>query len=281
MARSTAQIKSQMIDAKNQETDLQGLTSTSQTAVWNLILFICAGAINIMEQLQDLFKSDIETQISNAIPNTPQWLQQQAFKFQYDANNPQVLQLVDLIPTYPIVNTNLQILTRCSVSNGNNKEVNIRVAKQEPPVKLVTAERTALVSYFGVIGNAGITYNVISIEPDLIEIDADVYYDAQYSAVVQSAVKTALYTYLSTIDFNGYVYVAKIEDTIQAISGVKDVKINNIYVRASYESYANKHTIYSLSTGTNARYYQPYAGYIVEETTTSHTFTDTINYFAQ
>jgi hypothetical protein len=281
MARSIAQIKSQMIDAKNQELALQGLTSTSQTAVWNLILFITAGAINILEQLMDLFKSDIESQISHAIPNTPQWLQQQAFKFQYDANNPQVLELVDLIPTYPIINTNLQLLTRCSVSNGNNKEVNIRVAKQNPPEKLITAERIALMSYFNVLGNAGITYNIISIDPDLIEIDADVFYDAQYSAVIQSAINTALYSYLSSIDFNGYIYVTKIEDTIQAISGVKDIKINNIYVRASYETYANKHIIYSLSTGTNARYYQPYAGYIVEETTTSHTFNDTINYFAQ
>jgi len=281
MARSISQIKAQMIDEKNNQSALSGLTSTSQTAIWNLYFFIVATAINIFEQLQDLYKSDIQTQIANAIPQTKQWLQAMVFKFQFDANNPQILSLVDLVPQYPIVDTTKQIVTRCSVNTEINKQVSIRVAKQNPPVKLTTAEVNALSSYVTLIGNAGVTYNVISYDPDLIEINADIYYNAQYSAIISDSITNAINTFLANIDFNGAIYVGKLEDALRAVAGVNDIKINVLNVRATFETYAQTHTLYNLSTGVNNRYYQPYAGYIITETTTGHTLTDTLTYHAQ
>lgn len=281
MARSISQIKSQMIDEKNNQSALSGLTSTSQTAIWNLYFFIVATAINIFEQLQDLYKSDIQTQIANAIPQTKQWLQAMVFKFQFDANNPQILSLVDLVPQYPIVDTTKQIVTRCSVNTEINKQVSIRVAKENPPVKLTTAEVNALSSYVTLIGNAGVTYNVISLDPDLIEINADIYYNAQYSAIISDSMTNAINTFLANIDFNGAIYVGKLEDAMRGVAGVNDIKINVLNVRASFETYAQTHTLYNLSTGINNRLYQPYAGYIITETETSHTLTDTLTYHAQ
>ena len=281
MARSISQIKAQMIDEKNNQSALSGLTSTSQTAIWNLYFFIVATAINIFEQLQDLYKSDIQTQIANAIPQTKQWLQAMVFKFQFDANNPQILSLVDLVPLYPIVDTTKQIVTRCSVNTEINKQVSIRVAKENPPVKLTTAEVNALSSYVTLIGNAGVTYNVISLDPDLIEINADIYYNAQYSAIISDSMTNAINTFLANIDFNGAIYVGKLEDAMRGVAGVNDVKINVLNVRASFETYAQTHTLYNLSTGINNRLYQPYAGYIITETQTSHTLTDTLTYHAQ
>jgi hypothetical protein len=281
MARSISQIKSQMIDEKNNQSALSGLTSTSQTAIWNLYFFIVATAINIFEQLQDLYKSDIQTQIANAIPQTKQWLQSMVFNFQFDANNPQILSLVDLVPQYAIVDTTKQIVTRCSVNTEINKQVSIRVAKENPPVKLTTAEVNALSSYVTLIGNAGVTYNVISLDPDLIEINADIYYNAQYSAIISDSMTNAINTFLANIDFNGAIYVGKLEDAMRGVAGVNDVKINVLNVRASFETYAQTHTLYNLSTGINNRLYQPYAGYIITETQTSHTLTDTLTYHAQ
>ena len=277
-----------MIDEKNNQSALSGLTSTSQTAIWNLYFFIVATAINIFEQLQDLYKSDIEIQINNVIPQTKQWLQAMVLKFQFDANNPQILSLVDLVPQYPIVDTTKQIITRCSVTTEINKSVSIRVAKQEPPVKLTTAEVNALNSYVLLLGNAGVTYSVISQDPDLIEINADIYYNSQYSAIISDAVTSAINTFLANIPFNGAVYVAQLESALQGVAGVNDVKINVLNVRANTESYANTHTLYNLSTGVNNRFYTPYAGYIITETYVNtsppyddHTIESTIIYHAQ
>jgi len=272
MARSIALIKQQLIDQKNAESALSGLTSTSQTAIWNLWFYIQAVAINIFEQLQDTYKAEIETIADSAIPNTDAWVQAQAFKFQY----PDTIQLINLVPTYTLVDPAKQIVTKCSVKTDNNKICQIKVAKSTG--KLSTPELNAITSYYGYIGNAGISYNIISDDSDKIEISADVYYDAQYSSTIQANVEAALNTYLSNLSFDGVIYVAKIEDTFQGVQGVKDIKLTAVNTRRNAQAYGTGTVVYNLSTGTNARMYQTYAGYIEEETTSSHTFADTINY---
>lgn len=281
MARSISEIKAQMVTAKNAEASLSGLDSTSQTAIWNLWLYIQAAAINLFEQFLDVFKTDIETQVSKAIPQTAPWLQQKAFEFQYSTTTPQELTYTSTWTLeYPTVNTDLRIITNCSVTTGNNKTVQIKVAKGgTTPVKLGTSELNAAKSYFKLLGNAGVYYSVISVDGDFIEIDADIYYNGIYEPTIQQSVIDALLSYITNIPFDGKVYVAKIEDVIQSIPGVVDVKLNNIYVRVATTSYSGKSTLFSLSNGINGLKYQPYAGYLREESTTSHTFADTLNFY--
>ena len=166
MARSISEIKAQMIAAKNAETSLSGLNSTSQTSIWNLWLYIQAVAINLFEQILDLVVSDIETKTYLVPPQTPPWLQQKAFEFQYSSTTPQQLYYVtntngEIAPQYQVINEELRIITRCSVTTGNNKVVQIKLAKGSTPTQLTTNELNAVTSYFRLIGNAGIVYNVI------------------------------------------------------------------------------------------------------------------------
>lgn len=281
MARSIALIKSQLVEAKQAEASLSGLTSTSQTAVWNLWLYINAVAINVFEQLQDAFKIELEGIAKYAIPNTDAWVQNKTLQFQYDATNTQVIQLVDLVPTYPTIIPAYQIISRCSVYTDYNRICQIKVAKNNPPVALSGGELTALQSYWGVCGNAGLEYNIISATSDKVEIVASVYYDAQYQAVIQASVNQALTNFLASLPFDGILSVSKIEDVLQAVSGVKDIKLQAINCRRNSASYGTGTVLFNLSTGTNALNYLTYAGYIVEEDTASHTFTDTITYIAQ
>jgi hypothetical protein len=272
MARSISVIKQQLIDQKNATPELSELNSTSQTAIWNLWLYIQAVAINIFEQLQDAYKIEIETIADSSIPNTDAWVQAQAFKFQYGDN----IQLINLVPTYTTINATKQIITRCSVKTDNNRICQIKVAKESGA--LDSLELTALESYYNYIGNAGISYNLISAPADKIEIVAEVFYDAQFVSTISANVTTALNNYFANLSFDGVVYVSKIEDSIQGVTGVKDIKISEVNTRRSTQSYGTGAVVYNLSTGTNARFYQTYAGYIIEETETGHTFLDTITY---
>jgi len=272
MARSISVIKQQLIDQKNATPELSELNSTSDTAIWNLWLYIQAVAINIFEQLQDAYKIEIETIANSSIPNTDAWVQAQAFKFQYGDN----IQLINLVPTYTTINATKQIITRCSVKTDNNRVCQIKVAKESGA--LDSLELTALESYYNYIGNAGISYNLISAPADKIEIVAEVFYDAQFVATISANVTTALNNYFANLSFDGVVYVSKIEDSIQGVTGVKDIKISEVNTRRSTQTYGTGAVVYNLSTGTNARFYQTYAGYIIEETETGHTFADTITY---
>jgi hypothetical protein len=274
MARSITVIKQQLIDQKNATPELSGLTSTSQTAIWNLWFFIQAVAINIFENLQDAYKIEIEAIADSAIPNTDAWVQYKAFKWQSGDN----IQLINLVPTYTVINSAKNIVTRCSVKTDNNRICQIKVAKGDPATKLTNTELAGITSYYNVIGNAGISYNIVSDDADKIEIIADVYYDGQYSSTIGQSTRTALNDYLKNIPFDGIIYVSKIEDVFQSVTGIKDVKLTAINTRRNAQGYGTGEVFYNLSTGTNIRLYQTYAGYILEETTASHTFTDTINY---
>jgi hypothetical protein len=283
MARSIQEIKAQMVTAKNAETSLSGLNSTSQTAIWNLWLYIQAVAINLFEQILDLVVVDIDTKISKVVPQSPAWLQQKAFEFQYSATSPQQLFYTqntngEIAPQYQTINEDLRIVTRCAVTTGSNKTVLIKTAKGTTPVKLLTAELDALKSYFNLIGNAGIAYEVSSLDADLIEIQADIYYSGIFQPTIQADVISAINNYFATLDFNGRVYVSHIEDAIQSVAGVVDLKMKIIYVRQSTVIYANKTTLYKLSSGYNGLSYLPYAGYIKAETTSGHTFANTLNF---
>ena len=279
MARSISLIQQQLKDQKNLYPELSGLNSPSQTAIWNLWLYIQAVAINLFEQLQDAFKVEMEQIASSAIPNTDAWIQKQAFYWQYNATNIQVIQLINYVPQYPTIIVDYRIITRCSVITDNNKNVKIKVAKSEnPPLPLTTNELTSLTAYYKSIGNAGITYEIISANSDRIEIVADLYIDGQYQTTIQNTTITALKTYLANLTFDGIVFVSKIEDTLQAITGVKDVKIKQVNARRDSVSYSQTTPIYNLSSGINARQWQTYAGYIQEENTSGHDFTTTINY---
>jgi hypothetical protein len=286
MARTINVISQQMLDAKAADSNLNGLTSNSKVAIWRLWVYIVAACINIFEQLMDAYKIEIEAIADTAIPGTPQWVKDRTFRFQYDATVPQVLEVnEDLTLSYETEDDTKKIVTRCSVTQGVSKTVSIKVAKatsitNDAPTQLTTPEYNSLVGYWNLIGFAGLTYNVINKVSDKVSVTATIYYQGQYAATIQSDVESAIKNYIASIPFDGKIRVSKIEDAIQAVIGVSDLKINTIQARDNDTVFASGTKVYDLATGVNLIQYQMIAGYAVEEDTTSYTFADTITYVA-
>lgn len=275
-----------MFEAKAANSNLSGLTSTSQTAVWRLWVYIVAACVNILEQLQDLFRSEMEAISLGARPGTPQWVQNKTLNFQYSATIPQVVEVVDSELVYPTEDDALKIVTRCSVITTANGLVSIKVAKatsgsDTTPIALAALEKTALESYWATIGFAGINYSIINLDADLIGVTADIYYDGQYSATIQADAIAALNNYLASIPFDGYVSVLAIEDALQNVDGIADVKINTISGRAATTVYASRLLFYDLSTSINNRKYSTSAGYCKQETQSGATFADTLTFIVK
>jgi hypothetical protein len=292
MARKLADIIQGLDDAQAAQTDLSSLNSPSNTAIYTLWKYIVAVNMYLQETLWDIFKTDLEKQIDSAPVGSNQWLQKKAFEFQYSSTNPQVTTLVDYVPTYPNVDESLRIITRCSIKTTALNTVEIKVAKSEPPVALSNPELAAFDSYVtstgdstiagaGVgIGAAGIYYSINSFTSDKLWIDADITYLGQYSSVIKENVEAAINNYLANIPFDGNFKVLSLVDAIQQVEGVTDILINNLALRADATAFASRtyliqNNAYIYTT------YPLYAGYAVEETTSSQTFTDTITYIAQ
>lgn len=291
MARSIADIKAQMVAEKNTQTSLSGLTSTSQTAIWNLIFYICAVSINLFEQVLDLFKTDIETQIASAAAGSDSWVRAKMFEFQYSATTPQVVQLNNYAPSYVTVDTNLRIISRCSVKTGANKTVTVKVATGEPPAALSTPQLNAAKGYLNNsgspstngsgIGFAGVQYNVVSLSPDLLLLSGNLTYNGQYASTIKQSVINAVNDYMKNIEFDGVFRLTSLVDYIQTVPGVIDFTIEDCGIRTAASSFPTGLVYLSYNFQYIYPTYPLTAGYIIGETTVNFNIGDNITFIAQ
>jgi hypothetical protein len=281
MARQISEIQQQMLDNIAADTTLGTLlTSTSKRAIYRLFTYIVAVAINTLEQLIDIFTASVEEIASKAAPATSAWLQNQILKFQYSATTPQVIQLIDFAPAYPIVDETLRIISRCSVSTNLSSSVLIKVATGATPAALSAPQLSALQSYVSQIGIAGVNYSVTSDVSDKLYVQANVYYLGQYSAVISANVVAAIEAYLSAIPFNGQVKITDIEDAITGVEGVTDVVLVNVRARGNSTAFASGSFLVQ-NQQTIGRLWATVAGYIVGETTASNTLTDSLTFIPE
>lgn len=281
MARSIATIQATMDAEQALQTDLTTLNSPSQTAIYRLWKFITSTIINYLEQLWDIYKAELETQISAAAVGSNAWLQSKVMKFQYSASTPQVLAVdSNFAINYPTIDTTLQIITRCSVTTTSQRVCLVKVAKSDPPVALSAPELSSLSGFLSDLNFAGVNYVAQSLTSDKIYIDADIYYNGQYASTISANVIDAINAYLAAIPFDGKIKLMSLIDAIQAVTGVTDVVLKNIAIRADATAFANKTYLVQNKTSI-IPLYQMYAGYATEETTSGYTFTDTLVFIAQ
>lgn len=281
MARPISEIQQQMLNAIAADTTLGSLlTSTSKRSIYRLYTFIVATGINLLEQLIDIFSTSVELTASKASPATAAWLQDQVFKFQYSATNPQVVQLIDFAPAYPTIDETLQIISRCSVTTNLSNSVLIKAATGETPAALTSPQLVALQSYIDLIGIAGVNYVCSSLPSDKLFIQANIYYQGQYSAVISQNVQLAITNFLAGIPFNGNVKISDLEDTIRNVEGVNDIVSVNVRAREDSVLLANA-TYLVQGQQVIVRQWATIAGYIVPETTSGNTLSDTLNFIAE
>jgi len=286
MARSVEEIKAQAIEAKEADSTLSGMTSTSLVALWNLLFYIPALMINLFEQILDIYKAAIENIVENNYVGTPKWIRKKSLEFQYSATIPQNLEINDETYkiSYPVIDPSLRIITRVTAETDVNKIVNIKIAKGEPPVQLSSPEVTAYNEYLKQIEPAGIEYNVINAVSDKLFLEMEVFFNGQYIAVIEANVKASINSYLAKIAFQdssvGKLQVIEIEKAVKSVAGVVDIKVKNIWLRAHTIPLVNAFKLvdnYTVSIISAV----PYSGYAVEETGSGNTWTDKITYTIQ
>lgn len=281
MARQIAQIQQQILDNVAADDVLKDqLTSQSKRAIYRLWAFIVATAVGILEQLMDAYKVIVEALVASAAPGSPLWVQDRVFKFQYSTITPQIIQLINLAPAYPVVDPSLRIITRCSVTTDLSNAVTVKVAKGTTPAPLDSLEKDALTSYIKTIGVAGIDYNVVSLDADRVYIEGDIYYTGLFSAVIKGNVILAIQNYLAGIPFNGRVKVDDIRQAIRAVVGVQDVVLRNVSARANAIAFGGG-TSLVLNQTLASRFWPTLAGYAVAEDTAGQTLADKLNFFSE
>lgn len=282
MARPVDEIQQLMITDVQADPVLSGLTSKSKFAIWRLWTRVFATCCNLLENILDVFRSDTEATVAISSGASPLWVQAKMFLFQYSPTSSQIIQLINTIPVYPVVDPTLRIITRCSVKTDLANNVLVKLAYQEPPIALDSLMLASAQSYLNTIGAAGITYLVKSSESDKLYINADIYFNGQYRSTISDDVINAITDYLATFDtinFDGTLYVSSLETIIRGVTGVLDVVFKNVKARANIKTFAEG-TFLVLNKTIISRQWTTIAGYIIPETTSGQTFANSLNFIA-
>lgn len=227
MARTIAEIQTEIINAKEADAELNALTSTSSTAIWRLWTYITAFVINIFEQYQDVFKTEITEIIESRRIGSLEWYVSTAFAFQLGDS---LINLNDGNYSYPVIDATKQIITRAS-AKVESSEIKLKVAKGIAPsfTQLTTSELTQFTSYMELVKFAGTAIEYISLNADTLDIQCDIYYDGLLdTATVQANVEASINAFLSTIPFDGIIKKNSLIEAIRDTANVTDVVFNVI-----------------------------------------------------
>ncbi len=287
MARSVDTVNAQIVDTLVANFASIGITiDPTKWSKRNMLRMICyafATCGAYIEQLMDVLKALLEWVANRSAAASNLWIQKKMFEFQYDAADPQVVQLIDTVPQYPVVDETKRVITACSVKSTSPNVVTIKVATGDPFVALDNTVKASAQGYIDTIGTSGIKYDVVSLESDKIYIAADVYYQGQYSAVVQATVIAALRLFLQNLShtiFDGSVKMTDLENVIRSVPGVNDVVLQNVRGRADTDLFAAGIDLV-LNTAIIQRLWNTIAGYVGEEDTAGKTFADSLNFIAE
>lgn len=256
----------------------------SQVSVFNLIIFVVSSAIFTFEVIADSLKNDITLLRDSAIVGSAAYIRQLMFNFQL--GDSVVINTTDpddpyyFVPRYDPVTPANRIVTQCAVTSSANNSVIIKVAKNSPPEPLSAAELTALQDYyFGNsgsqgVGFAGVNASFVSVDPDRLRVEANVYFQGQFvEATTKAAVVLAMQTFLSSFtdeNFGGTILIAQLRNAIEAVEGVTRAEFILIEARASSQTFAERQPVDDQGS------YATIAGYAIEEDEVGHTFNDTI-----
>lgn len=236
MARDITVIQAEIITAVQADPNLVGLTSPSAVALWRLWTRIIAASLETEEQLNDLFRLEMEQLAREAVPGTADWLQKRVLEFQYNALSPQLVTVIDGKATYSTIDPSLRIVTRAAVKEQSNLRVLVKAAKDDGVGgfdPLTGPELLALTGYLDAIGFVGIPIDTISRPADRVRLASlEVYYQRQFDAsVVQAAVIAAIDDYLKNLsvdNFDGVLVRTDFIDAIQAVEGVVTLNDNGL-----------------------------------------------------
>ena len=282
MARSVADINTQILTSLVANFATIGITfdptkwsKRNFTRQMCYTFAICAAFI---EQLMDTQKSYVENQVLLSTAATGLWIQSQMFKFQYSESTPQILTIINGVPTYPVIDNTLNVITACFVASYEQNSVTIKIATGNPLTKVSDAAIAAANGYATLIGSEGISYIVTSANADQIYLNATIYFQKQYYSTILATLITAInnyYNQLSSINLNGVLKVSDIEELIKYIDGVNDIVINEMYARADITPF-NQASKLVTNSQTIQRNWSAVSGYYISETTTGKTLTDNL-----
>ncbi|AOR29531.1 hypothetical protein FORMB_25140 [Formosa sp. Hel1_33_131] len=258
----TAELSALEVLTTDEQRTLSSLTSISKVAIWRLWVYIVAFAIWSLENLFDIYETEVDQRIAaNEIHNFL-WYKKKALEFQYGhALVPQT----DYYDNTDLVVADIEqskiikhVAVIRKIINGHGF-LELKLAKEENTqlVPLEAPEMEAFKAYMFLVADAGTYIQYISLPHDDLKLVLEIQYDPQIlwqdgsrkDGTDNTPVIQAINTFLYTLEFNGELILTKLTDYLQNVEGVKIPKIREAYSKYGDFDYAEIDETYIARAG--------------------------------
>lgn len=245
MPRTVTDIYNSILAKQAEYSELNEMSSTSNTALYKLLAYIYAFISFSLESLFDQFKLDVDEKLKMPAHNA-RWYQKQALAYQH-GDELAWLENQEAFG-YLVADEEKQIVARAAAIETNGGVV-IKVVKEVSGDlhPLTSVENAGLLAYLNKIKDAGVRISSRSWLPDDLYLE----YDIQYNPLILASdgsllsnpgikpVENAIQEYIKQLDFNGRFSISKLEDAIQNVPGVIDFSRDVVQSRFGSNSFTN------------------------------------------
>lgn len=245
MSRTLSAIYQEAKAARDARLELTEFHNSSKMSVLDAFTWVTSACIWSFENLLDVFKVDVASDLQNKVNGTPAYYANALLKYQHGDQlmiNDEGTQFY-----YPTIDETKRIVTKVAYSEVNHEVEEIvngqrtvyKFFDKDLVLKIATGESgayeqidgdvlNAIRSYMQQISFAGTHMTIVSRKGDVLVPKMIVYYDGGLSeSEMMNAVEQALNDFVANLPFDGAVYVQKIIDVIQKLDHVTDVYIDN------------------------------------------------------
>lgn len=256
MARTTQEIYEMMVRDKEQRPELAALSSNSATAVWRLLLWVVASAIQVTEVLWDNFKGDVEEQLSLMTPHRRSWYAEKAKQYMAGMVLPEGSDEYDTAGMSDSEISEKRVVKyAAAIENSDFSILYIKVAGEngEGDREPLSAEvASSVAAYMNEVKDAGVRISLVNQPAERYSCEVRVLYNPILTReTVSSGVDAAISRYVNNLPFNGEYSNMALIDAVQQVEGVKIAELQ----RASVERADG------TVVGINVRYV-PVSGYM-------------------
>lgn len=204
----------------------------SKVSIEARLIYVFASAVWLMEQLWDVFRSDVENKMDESYVTSMPWYYRKALAFQ--KGDSLVFQEKTYSFAYPVKDESKQVVKNVAIRQVVDDGVTkLKVYFSDADKQPLTGDlRDSFETYMREIGAAGTHYLFVSEAPDTLRVHLRIYYDP---LVLDSTgtrldgggkpVEETVEKYLNSLPFGGTFYASGLLDMIQATEGVKDVEL--------------------------------------------------------
>ena len=253
MARTTEEIKQQMTDAFLADETLRNAYGIAEGTAWstafsavsieNILLFVVAATIHVVERIFDQFKVDVDEKVETAVVASVPWYHKMALEYQH--GDSLTIDTTTYAYGYAEVDDEKRIIKYCAVRDmGTSVQVLVSGDTGGSPSVLDSSVMTPFTAYMNAIKLAGVVLTIASYRSDHVKITARITADPMVinddgtlvSDGTTKPVEDAIRGYLKGILYGGTFNKTRLVDAIQAVEGVEDVELMKVEVRADSEA---------------------------------------------